>query len=333
MTLHPSSVPQRVVLPSPPASSLPAVADPPPDLTRASSPTVTPFLTTVVTDPTLSSPAVSALVAELVDFATAYRLDYLASLDRQEEQECLAAAAPHLATMLLALEGDPDALDIPTRGSYKEAILVRKTLATLGFAPSTADPSLFLRTDTTMSSFYVLVYINDLVFATADTEALVKAELQERHTSTDLGELRSYLGLQIIRDRARRTITLTQSHMVHQDLQRFGFQFSLPQPTPLSTGHSLSAPPSDESIEPSAAPLPALPCPRRPATARPAACRPAGRRPAARAPPCCPRTALLAAAPPCPAHALPCWLPPYPALAACRSSLVVRRLSLPYALP
>ncbi|CAI7782164.1 unnamed protein product, partial [Closterium sp. NIES-53] len=34
-------------------------------------------------------------------------------------------------------------------------------------------------------------------------------------------------------------------------LQPFGFQFSSPQPTPLSTGHSLSAPPSDESVEPS----------------------------------------------------------------------------------
>ncbi|CAI7781793.1 unnamed protein product, partial [Closterium sp. NIES-53] len=34
-------------------------------------------------------------------------------------------------------------------------------------------------------------------------------------------------------------------------LQRFGFQFSSPRPTPLSTGHSLSAPPSDESVEPS----------------------------------------------------------------------------------
>ncbi|CAI7863417.1 unnamed protein product, partial [Closterium sp. NIES-54] len=63
--------------------------------------------------------------------------------------------------------------------------------------------------------------------------------------------MRNYLGLQITRDRARRTITLTQSHMVHQVLQRFSFQFSLPQPTPLSTGHSLSAPPSDESVEPS----------------------------------------------------------------------------------
>ncbi|CAI7889655.1 unnamed protein product, partial [Closterium sp. NIES-54] len=34
-------------------------------------------------------------------------------------------------------------------------------------------------------------------------------------------------------------------------LQRFSFQFSSPQPTPMSTGHSLSAPPSDESVEPS----------------------------------------------------------------------------------
>ncbi|CAI7845187.1 unnamed protein product [Closterium sp. NIES-54] len=120
-----------------------------------------------------------------------------------------------------------------------------------GFAPSTADPSLFLRTDTSLPPFYVLVYVDDLVFATADTEALilVKSELQKRHTCTNLGEMRSYLGLQITWDRARRTITITQSHMVHQVLQRFSFQFSSPQPTPLSTGHSLSAPPSDESVE------------------------------------------------------------------------------------
>ncbi|CAI7815325.1 unnamed protein product, partial [Closterium sp. NIES-54] len=97
---------------------------------------------------------------------------------------------------------------------------MRTTLAALGFAPSTTDPSLFLRTDTSLPPFYVLVYVDDLVFATADTEALtlVKSELQKRHTCTDLGELLSYLGLKITQDRARRTITLTQSHMVHQVL-------------------------------------------------------------------------------------------------------------------
>ncbi|CAI7768303.1 unnamed protein product [Closterium sp. NIES-54] len=105
---------------------------------------------------------------------------------------------------------------------------LRTTLAVLGFASATAGPSLFLRTDTSLPPFYVLIYVDDLVFATAHTETLtlVKSELQKRHTCTDLGELHSYLGLHITRDRARRTITLTQSHMVHHVLQRFFFYTS-----------------------------------------------------------------------------------------------------------
>ncbi|CAI7811286.1 unnamed protein product, partial [Closterium sp. NIES-54] len=296
--------------------------------------------------------------------------------DRQEEFQCFDAALPHLVSMLLAPEGDPDAPDIPTPRSYAEAIegpyssqwqstmdadmaswkstgtyvddvpppganivsgmwisrvkrppgsppvfkaryvargfsqrqgvdyfqtfsptpemttlrvllhvaaqrdyelhsfdfstaflegslheeiwlewhdTLRTTLSALGFAPSTADPSLFLRTDTLLPPFYILVYVDDLVFAAGDTAGLahVKSELQKRHTCTDLGELRSYLGLQITRDRARRTITLSQSHMVQQVLQRFDFTYSSPQATPLSTRHSLSALPSDESVDPS----------------------------------------------------------------------------------
>ncbi|CAI5994862.1 unnamed protein product [Closterium sp. NIES-64] len=56
---------------------------------------------------------------------------------------------------------------------------LRTTLAALGFAPFTADPSLFLRTDTSLPPFYILVYVDDLVFATANTAGLayVKSEL------------------------------------------------------------------------------------------------------------------------------------------------------------
>ncbi|CAI7798695.1 unnamed protein product [Closterium sp. NIES-53] len=102
----------------------------------------------------------------------------------------------------------------------------RTTLAALGFAPSTADPSLFLPTNTTLPPFYILMYVDDLVFATAGLA-------------------------HITRDRARRTITWTQSHMVQQVLQRFNLKYSSPRATPLSTRHSLSALPSDESVEPS----------------------------------------------------------------------------------
>ncbi|CAI7859819.1 unnamed protein product [Closterium sp. NIES-53] len=142
MALRPSSVP---VLP-PPEFSLPAVLDPESDLARAANPTVSCLLATVVTDPSFESIAASALIAELLDFAAACRLDYATALvaeceassppsvggecalgtdvleDRQEDFECLAAAVPRFASMLLAPKQDPDAPDIPTPRSYAEAI-------------------------------------------------------------------------------------------------------------------------------------------------------------------------------------------------------------------
>ncbi|CAI7839310.1 unnamed protein product, partial [Closterium sp. NIES-53] len=365
MALRPSTAPLRVPLPSPPESSLPVLADPESDSLCAASPTVTRLVATVVTDPSFES--TPTLVAEFESvcppsFGGECARSTNVLEDRQEEFQCLAAALPHLVSMVLAPEGDPDAPDIPTPRSYAEAIegpyssqwqaamdaemaswkstgtyvdevpppganivsgmwifrvllhvaaqrdyelhsldfstaflqgslheeiwlcrppgftgsflpgtqwslrrpvyglrqaphewhdTLRTTLAALGFAPSTADPSLFLRTDTSLPPFYILVYVHDLVFATADTAgfAHVKSELQKIHTCTDLGELRSYLGLQITRDIARCTITLTQSHMVQQVLQRFDFTYSSPQATPLSTRHSLSALPLDESVE------------------------------------------------------------------------------------
>ncbi|CAI7821532.1 unnamed protein product [Closterium sp. NIES-54] len=104
--------------------------------------------------------------------------------------------------------------------------MLRMTLVELDFFPSSADPSLFVRCGST--PFFVLVYVDDLVFTTPDRRALafVKEELQRRHTCTDLGELQRYLGVQITRDRAARTITLTQSHMVEQIITRFCFPLS-----------------------------------------------------------------------------------------------------------
>ncbi|CAI7740436.1 unnamed protein product [Closterium sp. NIES-54] len=382
MALRPSSVPLRVPLPPTPESSLLAVPDPESDLVHAASPTISHLLTSVVTNPSFESAAASALIAELVDFFAACRLDYVTALvtesesvsppsvggecaldteileDGQEDFECLAATVPRFASMLLAPEGDPDAPDIPTPRSYVEAITcpyssqwqaamddemaswkstgtyadavplsranivdgmwifrvkrtpgsppalkaryvargfsqrqgvdyfqtfsptpkmttvrvllhvaaqrdyelhsldfstafllgslheeiwlrrppgftelfpagtqwslrrpvygirlaprkwhdtLRTTLVALGFAPSIADPSLFLHSDTSLPPFYILVYVDDLVFATADTEASthMKSELQKRHTCTDLGELRSYL------DRRAPCVTVT----------------------------------------------------------------------------------------------------------------------------
>ncbi|CAI7826723.1 unnamed protein product [Closterium sp. NIES-53] len=146
MALRPSSIPQCVALPSPPLSSLPDVPDLESDFARTASPTLTRLLVTFVTDPSNESTAASAFVTELVDFAATCRLDYIASLisesqsdcppsvggelalssdvleDMQFELQCIAVALPGFASMLLCLEGDSDALDIPTPQSYAEAI-------------------------------------------------------------------------------------------------------------------------------------------------------------------------------------------------------------------
>ncbi|CAI7795172.1 unnamed protein product, partial [Closterium sp. NIES-54] len=146
MALRPSSVPLRVPLPPPPKSSLPAAPNPESNLARAASLTISRLLASVVTDPSFESTAAPALVAELVHFAAACRLDYATALvaesesanppsvegectlgtdvleDRQEDIECLAAAVPHLVTKLLAPEGDSDAPDIQTPRSYTEVI-------------------------------------------------------------------------------------------------------------------------------------------------------------------------------------------------------------------
>ncbi|CAI7775056.1 unnamed protein product [Closterium sp. NIES-53] len=76
VALRPSFVPLRVPLPAPPESSLPEDPDPGSDRARAASPTVSRLLATAVTDPSFESASTSALVAELLDFVAACRLDY-----------------------------------------------------------------------------------------------------------------------------------------------------------------------------------------------------------------------------------------------------------------
>ncbi|CAI7824021.1 unnamed protein product [Closterium sp. NIES-53] len=106
-----------IPLPSPPSSSLADGLDSESHLARAASPTFPRLLATVVIDPSFESTDVSALDAELVEFAATCHLDNATSLvadsesdcppsiggecalgtdvlqDRQEDFECLAIAA------------------------------------------------------------------------------------------------------------------------------------------------------------------------------------------------------------------------------------------------
>ncbi|CAI7784407.1 unnamed protein product [Closterium sp. NIES-53] len=139
-----SCVPPPPVLPQPPVSSLTVLHDPLSDYLCASHPVVSRVLSLLVTHPTAPLSSVSALLTILTGFASSYRLDYASHLvsgttcspstggvpvfpqevleDRQFELGFLAAAVPHLCAMLLAPEGDPDAIDIPISRTHVGAI-------------------------------------------------------------------------------------------------------------------------------------------------------------------------------------------------------------------
>ncbi|CAI7811858.1 unnamed protein product [Closterium sp. NIES-53] len=97
-------------------------------------------------DPCTSPSSISALTTAVTDFPTTHRLDYATRVvaapptrplfaggesplgcdvldDWQFELEFLAATSPHLCAMLLAPEGDPNALGIPTPRTYCEVVL------------------------------------------------------------------------------------------------------------------------------------------------------------------------------------------------------------------
>ncbi|CAI7849409.1 unnamed protein product [Closterium sp. NIES-54] len=139
-----SCVPSPPVLPQPRESSLTVLHDPLSDYLRASCPIVSRVFSALVTHPTAPLSSVSALVTTVAGFASSHCLDYAAHLvsdpahspssggapvfplevleDRQFELGFLATAVPHLCTMLLAPEGDPDALDIPIPRAHAKAV-------------------------------------------------------------------------------------------------------------------------------------------------------------------------------------------------------------------
>ncbi|CAI7783383.1 unnamed protein product [Closterium sp. NIES-54] len=243
------------------------------------------FLATAVSDPLFESSAASALVAELVDFAAACRLDYATSL--VAESASASVCPPSV--------GDPDARDIPTPRSYAEAIegpfssqsqvameaemAFWKSIGTYvdEVPPPGANiisgmwifrvkrppgsPPVFkvhyvargfsqrqgVDFFQTFSPTLKMTTLRVLLHVAAQRDY----ELHSLDFSTAFLQGSLHEETHVHRPGAQRTITLTQSHMVQQVLQCFGFTYSSPQSTPLPTGHSLSAPPSDESVEPS----------------------------------------------------------------------------------
>lgn len=82
-------------------------------------------------------------------------------------------------------------------------------LAKLGLTPSFSDPSVFINKDRTL---IIGLYVDDMLILGRSLGAVseFKEEFSKMYKIKDLGEVRTFLGLEVTRDRASRTLTISQ---------------------------------------------------------------------------------------------------------------------------
>ena len=112
-------------------------------------------------------------------------------------------------------------------------------LSTLGFKRTHADAGIYVcHQHGGVGLLVVVLYVDDITIMGSSLEDVrqLKANLSSRYEMTDLGEIQSYLGMRICRDRSRKRIEIDQAGYIKDVLDRFGMADANPHPTPLPTG-------------------------------------------------------------------------------------------------
>jgi transposase InsO family protein len=112
-------------------------------------------------------------------------------------------------------------------------------LNTLGFERTYSDAGIYVRHQHKGDSLLIVVlYVDDITIMGSSLEDVkqLKEKLSLRYEMTDLGEIQSYLGMRISRDRSQRRIEVDQSGYIRSILDRFGMADANPHPTPLPAG-------------------------------------------------------------------------------------------------
>jgi len=111
----------------------------------------------------------------------------------------------------------------------------------LGYAASTADPSLFIK-HSSSGSIWVLVYVDDILMAAKQLEQVqqAKADIMGQFKARDMGEASCYLGLEVSRDRAAHTLLVSQLRYADGVLGKFSMPTCRGRSTPLAPGTQLS---------------------------------------------------------------------------------------------
>ena len=84
----------------------------------------------------------------------------------------------------------------------------------------------------------IILYVDDITLLGSSLESVkrVKGMLSARYKMSDLGEIESYLGVRIVRNRADKCIDIDQSGYITDVLEHFGMADANPHNTPLPSG-------------------------------------------------------------------------------------------------
>jgi hypothetical protein len=111
----------------------------------------------------------------------------------------------------------------------------------MGYIESSADPALFIKP--CPKPVYLLTYVDDILMITEDTTELanVKTKIMATFDARDLGPATYFLGMDLRRNRATRSIFLGQHRLTADLLSKYGMNDSKPLSTPLNNSTKLTA--------------------------------------------------------------------------------------------
>jgi len=116
-------------------------------------------------------------------------------------------------------------------------------LIKIGFRPLTADNNVFVKGNI-RTGLTITVYVDDVKLIGSDKPAMKQVidQLSKEFKTTNLGDIKHYLGMEIKRDRSAKTITLSQRAYIEKILDRYGYgKHGRRVKTPMTTGQRLEA--------------------------------------------------------------------------------------------
>ena len=121
-------------------------------------------------------------------------------------------------------------------------IKLEKELKAMGAVRSKVDPCLYTWIHPVHGLVYILVYVDDLIVAgkSRDGVQAVKNSVSATFDVRDMGQVKDFIGMKVMRDRAAKMLTLSNPGHVTALLEAFGMSKSTPNKTPMVLGAKLA---------------------------------------------------------------------------------------------